>query len=267
MQSATLVIKKKASNQPNESLALFVILSQIFSVSAALINASLMNLMRCLREMLNQQGPKKRGPKQGAGVVPFRESKLTHMFMNHLTGPSASRTSMIVNVNPAADDFDETQHVLSYATTARSVKVSMVDYKQKHRILAKESRVKLSPVKRIKDLVKKFSPQKRKGTDLNDSKPISKRQRSNATALKRPGAPGATKKILPARPASGRSQRNEIDEVEKLREENFSLKITIDDLEQQLADCEAEVRKEVVEIMTEQLEVSGDIFCQCLDNS
>jgi predicted nucleic acid-binding Zn-ribbon protein len=75
-----------------------------------------------------------------------------------------------------------------------------------------------------------------------------------------------TKKILPARPASGRSQRDVLDEVEKLREENFTLKITVDDLEQQLADCESEVRKEVVEIMTEQLEVSGHIF-PCLDNS
>jgi hypothetical protein len=42
-------------------------------VVQALINASLMNLMRCLREMLNHQ-PKKRGGNKG-GVVPFRESK------------------------------------------------------------------------------------------------------------------------------------------------------------------------------------------------
>ena len=68
---------------------------------AALINASLMNLMRCLREMLNHQ-PKKRGATSKGGVVPFMESKLTHMFMNHLTRSSASRTCMIVNVNPAA---------------------------------------------------------------------------------------------------------------------------------------------------------------------
>lgn len=109
---------------------------------AALINASLMNLMRCLREMLNHQPSKKRGATSksgGGGIVPFRESKLTHMFMNHLTGPAASRTSIIVNVNPAADDYDETQHILSYAATARSVTISAVDYNRKRRMFAQES--------------------------------------------------------------------------------------------------------------------------------
>jgi len=108
----------------------------------ALINASLMNLMRCLREMLNHQPSKKRGATSksgGGGIVPFRESKLTHMFMNHLTGPAASRTSIIVNVNPAADDYDETQHILSYAATARSVTISAVDYNRKRRMFAQES--------------------------------------------------------------------------------------------------------------------------------
>ena len=49
---------------------------------------------------------------------------MTHLFMNHLTGTCASRTLMIVNVNPAVADFDETQHVLAYATAARSGQIS-----------------------------------------------------------------------------------------------------------------------------------------------
>ncbi|KAL3786277.1 hypothetical protein HJC23_005355 [Cyclotella cryptica] len=229
---------------------------------AALINASLMNLMRCLREMLNNQ-PKKRGATKG-GVVPFRESKLTHMFMNHLTGPSASRTSMIVNVNPAADDFDETQHVLSYATTARNVKISAVDYNKKRRILAKESNVKLSPVKKIANLVHKLSPKKRKGS--GDSKPETKRLRSNTgpkyIERKKPVKEVAiSKKPLPVK-----AQWNRNDELEKLREENFSLKIAIDDLEQQLADCEADVRAEVVEMMNEQLQDSKEWYEGRIDN-
>ena len=232
---------------------------------AALINASLMNLMRCLREMLNHQ-PKKRGGTKG-GVVPFRESKLTHMFMNHLTGPSASRTSMIVNVNPAADDFDETQHVLSYATTARNVKISAVDYNKKRRILAKESNVKLSPVKKITNLVQKLSPKKRKGSD--DSKPEAKRLRSNTgptyNGSKKPVKEVAiSKKPPPNRVVKVQLDRN--DELEKLREENFSLKITIDDLEQQLADCEADVRAEVVEMMNEQLQDSKEWYEGRIDN-
>lgn len=124
--------------------------------------------------------------------------------------------------------------------------------------MAKESNVKLSPVKKIKELVKKISPQKRKGTDSKDSKPAAKRPRSNTTASsgKRPGGPIVVKKVLPARAATARCHRDTNAELEKLREENFSLKITIDDLEQQLADCETEVRNEVVEMMTEQLEES-----------
>ena len=216
-----------------------------------------MNLMRCLREMLNHQ-PKKRGTNKGGGVVPFRESKLTHMFMNHLTGPSASRTSMIVNVNPAADDFDETQHVLSYATTARSVKISMVDYNKKHRILAKESNVNLSPIKKVASLVKKFSPQKRKGTA--GSKPAAKRLKSNATALnKRPDGPVAVKKAS-TRPASAKNKFHGNAEVEQLKEEKFRLQMNIEDLEKQLAECEAEVRAEVVEMMNEQISESKEWY-------
>jgi chromosome segregation ATPase len=56
------------------------------------------------------------------------------------------------------------------------------------------------------------------------------------------------------------------DELEKLREENFSLKITIDDLEQQLADCEADVRAEVVEMMNEQLQDSKEWYEGRIEN-
>lgn len=191
------------------------------------------------------------------------------MFMNHLTGPSASRTSMIVNVNPAADDFDETQHVLSYAVTARNVKISATDYNKKRRILAKESNVKLSPVKKVANLVKKL---KRKGSgDTKDSKPDAKRLRSNTGAInnstKRPTSTVVVaKKTLPARAAKAQPYAYGNDEVERLKEENFRLQITIDDLEQQLADCEADVRAEVVEMMNEQLQESKEWYEGRIDN-
>ena len=73
---------------------------------ASHINNSLMTLMRCLQVISDNQS------KSNAGVVPFRDSKLTHFLTDHLSGSSNSRTRMIVNVNPAADDYDETQHVL-----------------------------------------------------------------------------------------------------------------------------------------------------------
>lgn len=237
---------------------------------AALINASLMNLMRCLREMLNHQ-PKKRGGMAKGGVVPFRESKLTHMFMNHLTGPAASKTSMIVNVNPAADDYDETQHVLGYATTARSVTVSEVDYNRKCRALAKESNVKLkeevSQVKSLaKKLVQKISPKKRKGAP--DSKPEAKRQRSNSHKAPFPKAQpfpaqgktfGSSNTAMHAQKSKG-VQTGNIKQLQQLREERFILNQTVEELEQQLQSCEAEVREEVVATMNEQLEENKEWY-------
>eukprot|EP01082_Thalassiosira_pseudonana_P014068 g12423.t1 g12423 contig6:1897280-1900477(+) len=243
---------------------------------AALINASLMNLMRCLREMLNHQ-PKKRGAATKGGVVPFRESKLTHMFMNHLTGPSASRTCMVVNVNPAADDFDETSHVLAYASTARNVKISAVDYNRKRRILAKESKVQLSPIKKLASkIAKKISPKKRKGGD-GDTKPAAKRPRSNYDTTrtgnkKFDGATAAATKEKKhvSRPVT--APRNDkvdkaiMEELEQLREDNFSLKFSVEDLQKQLAECEADVRQEVVDMMTEQLQESKEWYEKRITN-
>ncbi len=241
---------------------------------AALINASLMNLMRCLREMLNHQ-PKKRGAATKGGVVPFRESKLTHMFMNHLTGPAASRTSMIVNVNPAADDYDETQHVLGYAATARSVTISAIDYNRKRRLLAEESNIKLtmSPKKVIANIVKKISPKKRKESVVDSStRQQSKRLRSDnhVVALTHSRIASTTslddsQKFAHAawKPSSGAAKDSAHSvnaDLDKLREENFNLKLIVDDLRRQLFVGENEVREEVVEAMSEQLQESKEWY-------
>jgi hypothetical protein len=243
---------------------------------AALINASLMNLMRCLREMLNHQ-PMKRGVAPKGGVVPFRESKLTHMFMNHLTGPAASRTSMIVNINPAADDYDETQHVLGYAATARSVTISAIDYNRKRRLLAEEGNTKLtmSPKKVIANIVKKISPKKRKDSVVDSSpRQKSKRLRSDnhvgATALTHSRTASTTslddsQKFARAawKPSSGAAKDSVHSvnaDLDKLREENFNLKLIVDDLRRQLFDGENAVREEVVEAMSEQLQESKEWY-------
>jgi len=85
---------------------------------AAQINRSLMTLMRCLRAMRENKG---------ASIIPFRESKITHIFMGHLTGPSAMKTAMIVNVHPSIHDFEETQHVLGYAVSANLIPMSAIE--------------------------------------------------------------------------------------------------------------------------------------------
>lgn len=92
------------------------------------INNSLMTLMRCLNAM------KKDGKKGlGKNIMPFRESKLTHIFMGHLTSESAARTTMMVNVNPSKEDFDETQHVLAYSRKAKLIEINMKDYGMKRK--------------------------------------------------------------------------------------------------------------------------------------
>mmetsp|Transcript_42702 Transcript_42702/g.102979 ORF Transcript_42702/g.102979 Transcript_42702/m.102979 type:complete len:988 (-) Transcript_42702:1188-4151(-) len=91
------------------------------------INQSLMTLMICLNG-INENG------KSGSNsIIPYRNSKLTHIFQSHLTSMSAWRTAMIVNVNPAVADFDETQHVLAYARTAKLIKLKPEEFGKKRK--------------------------------------------------------------------------------------------------------------------------------------
>ncbi len=45
-------------------------------------------------------------------IIPFRESKLTHLLMPQLCRAGVSSVAMIACVNPQADDYDETLSVL-----------------------------------------------------------------------------------------------------------------------------------------------------------
>lgn len=64
------------------------------------INNSLMTLRSCLEILRENQN-------QGTSkMVPYRDSKLTHLFKNYFDGEGQVR--MIVCVNPRADDYDET---------------------------------------------------------------------------------------------------------------------------------------------------------------
>lgn len=62
------------------------------------INNSLMTLRNCL-ELLreNQKGANK--------MIPYRDSRLTHLFKTYFEGEG--QVSMIVCVNPQGDDYDE----------------------------------------------------------------------------------------------------------------------------------------------------------------
>ena len=79
------------------------------------INSSLMTLGRCL-EALKWNQSHKDGHLR---VVPYRESKVTHLFRDALHG--WGRVVLSVNVSPTAADYDETAHVLKYAALATQI--------------------------------------------------------------------------------------------------------------------------------------------------
>ena len=64
----------------------------------------------------------------------------------------------------------------------------------------------------------------------------------------------------PTRVPKTRAYTRKSNEVEQLREKNFSLQVTVDDLSKQLAEAETEVRKEVVDTMGEQLQERKDWY-------
>eukprot|EP00798_Chlamydomonas_sp_ICE-L_P012755 gene12755-16005_t len=79
------------------------------------INSSLMTLGRCLETLKFNQGLSARMGSKNSKVVPFRESKITHLFRDILS----------VNVSPQAVDFEETHHVIKYAALAASITLAV----------------------------------------------------------------------------------------------------------------------------------------------
>uniref|UniRef100_A0A336KLD0 CSON006322 protein n=1 Tax=Culicoides sonorensis TaxID=179676 RepID=A0A336KLD0_CULSO len=80
------------------------------------INKSLMTLGRCLTAVhANQKGRKL------VDVVPVRDSKLTLLIQAALTG--RERLSMIVNLLPITEYFDENLNVLSFSSIAKQIHV------------------------------------------------------------------------------------------------------------------------------------------------
>ncbi|XP_042347493.1 kinesin-like protein KIF23 isoform X2 [Plectropomus leopardus] len=80
------------------------------------INQSLMTLRTCMEVLRENQmcGTNK--------MVPYRDSKVTHLFKNYFDGEGKVR--MIVCVNPKADDYDETTLVMRFAEMTQEVEVA-----------------------------------------------------------------------------------------------------------------------------------------------
>ena len=86
------------------------------------INQSIMRLMNCLRVVREKQA----GGAHSREVVPWRDSKLTHLFQYLLAPPNGglvARVSMIVNVSPSVGDHNESTYVMSNAAQAKAVAI------------------------------------------------------------------------------------------------------------------------------------------------
>ncbi|PBC29287.1 Kinesin protein KIF23 [Apis cerana cerana] len=80
------------------------------------INNSLMTLRSCLEILRENQ------LQSTNKMVPYRDSKLTHLFKNYFDGEGQVR--MIVCVNPRTDDYDETIQVMKFAEMTQEVQVA-----------------------------------------------------------------------------------------------------------------------------------------------
>ncbi|MCI4379230.1 hypothetical protein PGIGA_G00225470 [Pangasianodon gigas] len=80
------------------------------------INQSLMTLRTCIEVLRENQmcGTNK--------MVPYRDSKVTHLFKNYFDGEGKVR--MVVCVNPKADDYEETVLVMRFAEMTQEVEVA-----------------------------------------------------------------------------------------------------------------------------------------------
>ncbi|XP_077119325.1 kinesin-like protein KIF23 isoform X4 [Ranitomeya variabilis] len=80
------------------------------------INQSLMTLRTCIEALRENQlcGTNK--------MVPYRDSKLTHLFKNYFDGEGKVR--MIVCVNPKADDHEESLQVMRFAEMTQEVEIA-----------------------------------------------------------------------------------------------------------------------------------------------
>ncbi|KAL6106673.1 kif23 [Pungitius sinensis] len=80
------------------------------------INQSLLNLRTCIEVLRENQmcGTNR--------MVPYRDSKVTHLFKNYFDGEGKVR--MVVCVNPKADDYEETVLVMRFAEMTQEVEVA-----------------------------------------------------------------------------------------------------------------------------------------------
>lgn len=83
---------------------------------ASSINNSLMKLRSCIDVLRENQRTNQNK------LVPYRDNKLTHLFKSYFEG--CGLIKMTICVNPSADDFDETIHVMKFAEATQEVMIN-----------------------------------------------------------------------------------------------------------------------------------------------
>ncbi|KAK3754440.1 hypothetical protein QZH41_009230, partial [Actinostola sp. cb2023] len=84
------------------------------------INNSLMTLRTCIEILRENQSSYENG--QQTRIVPYRDCKLTHLFKNFFDGEGKVR--MVVCLNPSAEEYDESIHVMKFAELTQEVVVA-----------------------------------------------------------------------------------------------------------------------------------------------
>lgn len=223
------------------------------------INVSLMQLWRCLQGMRrNRSADSTLANTVGCisdSIIPFRESKLTHLLMPILSRAGSGGVSMIACVNPHVDDYDETLSILGNASLALKIK-EFADFSRSGNVhmLSKSASTSEELKESIKTEYGKLSQVSRPSTtaglkrrwvdggSLHSSAFVAGGQPSNAAKKRSTGKPMTHATIVAhcegssedAESAMERMQR----EMEQLRQENLLL------AQSQLS-RESEIRMEV----------------------
>jgi len=82
---------------------------------ASKINQSLMTLRNCIEVLRDNQNS------GGNKAVPYRDSRVTHLFRNYFEGEG--KVKMVVCVNPRPTDYDENVNVMQFAELTQEVQI------------------------------------------------------------------------------------------------------------------------------------------------
>ena len=191
------------------------------------INMSLMQLWRCLQAM-------GRSGKSASDIVPFRESKLTHLLMPLLGRVGLCGVSMVTCVNPQNDDYDETVSILGNASIAckiqeisdlgRTVTVGVVGLQSE----------RSNPLDNIRSHKQRNSSTSSSGSAVGHAKHSKGGGQRNSSMMSVPETDNATGSAL-----------------KKLKEEVGLMRTQNEQLLQEQAMREQEIREEVAEEMAE----------------